>query len=510
MKNWLRNTFLAVLVTLLPGAYLLRADNGSSGSGKNEVEFTGRIDMLPAGGSMGNWQIGGRAVVVSASTEVRADKGPLAVGSLAEVRGTAQTDGSVAATRVRIEDGPVAQPSTNPAPGTNPTPQPQVEGLKGLVEKMPAGGALGDWTISGRIVRVTADTKLEQNAGTLGVGALVEVKGTTASDGALLATKIEVTAGAGNPPSNPAAPAEVTGVVQFLPADLHNGDWIVSGNTIRVTAATMISTSRGLPAVGSTVEVHGSLASQGVILASTIEVKAASNPVSPMTLTTVLGVVRSRPTQSGEGEWRINDRTVHVDNSTLLDSSDGSLGVGAVVQVNGWQSDDKSIHAESVSSRPEPPQDNPGARLARFSGHVTEDFGQDRGKVDDRLVTVNASTLLGSALQSLTAGTEVEVHGFLLDDGSFAATKVEIRPSQSTAARPSLEDKQVGEVEAADDSGNHGTLRVSGRSVRVTSSTRIQQERGSLGVGASVSVHGWLHPDGFLEATEIEVLSGKK
>ncbi len=514
MKNWLMNTSLAVLLALLPGAYLVHADNGSSGSSKNEVEFVGAIETLPQGGTIGNWRIGGRAVVASSGTEFRADKGPMTVGSTAEVKGVAQADGTVAASRIRIQDGPPVQPSPNPTPNPgpspSPTPQPRVEGLTGIVEKSPSGALIGDWTIAGRIVKIKADTKVEQQFGILGVGALVEVKGTAGAANTIDATKVEVKAGATTAPAKPVVPVEVTGTVQFLPADIRNGDWLVSGNTVRVNASTALIASKGIPLVGSTVEVHGVMGDAGIIVASTIEVKASASSVDPMTLSTVLGVVRSRPTQSGEGEWRVNDQTIHVHSSTVLDSSSGSIGVGAVVQIRGWQDKDKSIHAETLTSQPEPPQDNPGAKLARFNGRVTEDFGVDQGRVDDRLVKLSGGTMASIDQSLLTAGVQVEVHGFLLDDGSFQATKVEVLPSMPSASRPSLADKQVGEVESADDSGRAGPWRVGGRAIRVTSSTRIQQARGPLEVGASVEVRGWLHPDGFLEATEIEVLSGKK
>jgi hypothetical protein len=451
---------------------------------------------------------------VAAQTELRADNGPISIGSLAEVKGATQTDGSVAATRVRIQEGPAAPSNPSPLPAPQPgqqTAQPQqLEGLTGVVQAAPSGGFIGDWKISGRVVAISSSTKVEQARGALAVGALVEVKGVAKAGGALDATKVEVKAGAVPTVPQPAQPAEVTGTVQFLPADIHSGDWIVGGNTVRVVASTLINTEKGVPAIGSTVQVHGLMSAAGVIAATSIEVKTSASAVVPMTLTAVLGAVRSRPTQNGEGEWRINEMTVHVNSDTVIDSSSGSIGVGAVVEVSGWQDSDKSIHAQALSSHPEAPEDHPEARLARFTGQVSEDFGVDQGKVDDRLVRLTSGTAVETDRSSLTAGTKVEVHGFRLDDGSFQATKVEVLPAAPSAAQPSLAEKHVGEVESAASPDREGAWQVGGRAVRVSSGTRFQQARGSVSVGASVEVRGWLHPDGFIEATEIEVISGKK
>ena len=50
-----------------------------------------------------------------------------------------------------------------------------------------------------------------------------------------------------------------------------------------------------------------------------------------------------------------------------------------------------------------------------------------------------------------------------------------------------------------------GTWQVSGKTIQVTETTRIDQEMGALGVGVAVEVEGETQPDGSILASEVEV-----
>lgn len=63
--------------------------------------------------------------------------------------------------------------------------------LDGVVEAMPPVGVVGLWQVSGRTVTVTETTEIDQEMGTLAVGAAVEVEGTEQPDGSVLASEIE-------------------------------------------------------------------------------------------------------------------------------------------------------------------------------------------------------------------------------------------------------------------------------------------------------------------------------
>ena len=53
-----------------------------------------------------------------------------------------------------------------------------------------------------------------------------------------------------------------------------------------------------------------------------------------------------------------------------------------------------------------------------------------------------------------------------------------------------------------------GDWQVAGRTVHVTSATKIEQEDGRIGIGAKVKVEGFMRSDSSIDATEIEVKTG--
>src|SRR5207302_3132608 len=98
----------------------------------------------------------------------------------------------------------------------------------------------------------------------------------------------------------------------------------------------------------------------------------------------------------------------------------------------------------------------------------------------------------------ITIGTNVEVKGTVRTDGSIDAVK--------------NEPVEAGEFEfhgiinsLPNTTGFIGDWVVDGRTVHVTSSTRIEQEEGLVAVGAFVEVRGTLRTDGSVDAANIEV-----
>lgn len=69
----------------------------------DEYEFEAVVDAMPPAGVVGTWQIGGRTVQVTESTEIDQEDGVLAVGARVEVEGTVLEDGSIGATEIEIE-----------------------------------------------------------------------------------------------------------------------------------------------------------------------------------------------------------------------------------------------------------------------------------------------------------------------------------------------------------------------------------------------------------------------
>lgn len=290
------------------------------------VKFTGLIENLPNNASLiGDWQVSGRKVKVIGSTELKQEAGAAVVGATVEVEGMEEADRSVRASKIEVK--------------SSGAPSGYIE-FYGVIETLPASGLVGEWIVSGKRVRVSAETQIKNYNGAPAVGKQVEVKGVTQSDGSTLAASIEVKSavpGAGY--------TELYGVIEALPGTQGQiGDWRVAGKTVRVTSSTVLDSERGPFNVGTFVEVEGNLLEGGIIAATKIEVKQkGSVNGSP----TFYGIVESLPTNL-RGDWTVSGRVVHVDSKTKIVPKNMTPRVGSHVEIKGRQETDGSFTAKRV------------------------------------------------------------------------------------------------------------------------------------------------------------------
>lgn len=225
-----------------------------------EAKFKGTIESFPAS-LVGDWQIGGRTIHVSAATRIETEDGPVAVGAFVEVEGTMRADGSMDAAKIEVK--------SNPAGGDG------RDELKGTIESLPSSPDLvGDWRVSGRTVHVSSATIIDREHGAVAVGAFVEVHGAQQTDGSINATRIEVNPGpSGGGGSGEGQPAGFKGAIEALPSGGFIGDWTISGRTVHVVSSTRLKTEHGAFAVGVRVKVKGLLMSDGSVVATKIQVR---------------------------------------------------------------------------------------------------------------------------------------------------------------------------------------------------------------------------------------------
>lgn len=122
-------------------------------------------------------------------------------------------------------------------------------------------------------------------------------------------------------------------------------------------------------------------------------------------------------------------------------------------------------------------------------------------RVSGRTVHVTSATRIEQEDGHVRVGATVEVEGNRRADGSIDAKEIEVKEAEVEA-----EIKFTGIIESLPSTpGFVGDWRVSGRTVHVTSATRIEAEDGPVVVGAMVEVEGTQRPDGSIDATEIEV-----
>ncbi len=456
-----------------------------------EYKFYGTITALPATqGWIGDWTVSGKTVHVTATTRIKQERGAIAIGAYIEVEGTLQADGSITALEIEVRLGPGNSGGTSVK-------------FYGTVSSLPSTpGWIGDWTVDGRIVHVSASTRIEQERGAPAVGVFVKVEGNLQTDGSINATKIEIKFSLN---LSGGLFIKFTGIVESLPSTAGLiGDWTVSGRTVRVSAITFIEQKRGPIAVGARVEVEGLQQTDGSINAIKIE---AEDEAGSSGVISFKGTIESLPGTPGRiGAWTVSGRTVHVSALTVINQEHGPVAVGANVEVQGLVQPDGSINALRIEVKPTPVI---GVILVKFYG-IIESLPETTGwigvwTVSGRKVNVTAATRIDQEHGVPAVGRIVEVEGTLQADGTVEARKIEVKRLPGGDSLIEF----FGKIEVLPATpGWIGAWTVSGRIVNVSATTRIKREYRPVAVGAFVEVRGTLQADGSINALRIEVKSG--
>jgi len=312
--------------------------------------------------------------------------------------------------------------------------------VEGVVQSMPASGLIGNWTIGGRSVQTDSATRFDQEDSSIGVGALVEVKGTKQGDGSVLAIKVEVHSGAGpgtgddeedDDNGGESDDGEVQGAIVSLPASGLLGTWNVAGRTVIVVSTTRLDQEHGAMVIGAIVEVNGLADSTGAIVASKIEVKSGTvgGSVPVPGKVELVGLIEALPATGLVGNWQVGGRTVVVTDTTVLDPEHGGFAVGASVEAKGAL----DLAGNLLAAKIETTEGN-GAPVPalEFWGTVVELPAVSAGfvgvwKVDDKLVNVTPATEIEVEDAPLAVGVTVEVHGWIQPDGIVEAKEIETR-----------------------------------------------------------------------------------
>jgi hypothetical protein len=482
MSFVVRLTILILAICSGPSRIALAGDD-------HEFELHGQIESMPASGLVGDWTVGGRTVHVSASTRVDQEHGAAVVGAMVEVKGSERADGSVDAAEIEVMSSPGSGGTENE--------------IHGMIEQLPASGFVGDWVVSGRAVRVTSSTVIEQEHGAVAVGATVEVHGISQTDGSLEATRIEVNPSGGGHPGE--GEMHFFGTVESLPESGGPGVWIVSGRMVRVTAATTIEREHGaVPGVGSSVEVEGQQLSDGSVEARMVEVKTGGAPGGGQAggYIELKGRVESLPSGGLIGDWTVRGRTVRVDTTTAIEQGHGAVRVGAFVEVHGNQRADGSIDAGRIETKA---AGSGGKKAFSFYGMVdrmpASGFVGVWG-IGAWTVTVTPSTAIDQEHGSAAVGAYIEVKAKTRSDGTLVATRIEVKSGPGTVGSGGYVTFK-GTVESMPTGGLVGDWVVSGRTVYATTGTRFKQTQGPLRIGAFVEVEGNQRTDGSLDAKSI-------
>lgn len=334
-------------------------------------------------------------------------------------------------------------------------------------------------------------------------GAQISVDGQTATETQLSAGQIVAIAGSVNSDGKTGTATQITfnGNVQgpVTEVDTRSSTFTALGQTVLIAASTLLDSSiqpadiTGLQP-GTVVEVSGFADAAGTIVASRVDVKAATGHLQ------VRGIVQGLDTAGHT--FQINGLTID-DSSTMIT---GTLANGSDVLVQGTTlSSGGAFLATHIEVLP-----GLGAAAnerADIDGIITAFVSSADFVVNGQPVTTNAST--NFVLHNITLGlnVEIDVQGQFDSSGTLVAQKVEAK-SQS----PSLVSGAVDSVNAASNA-----LTILGVTVTTGTSTEFEDKSNQhvrtfglidVRVGDYVEADGAEGPPGTLTASVLQRRNG--
>ncbi|MDQ1300352.1 MAG: hypothetical protein QG637_269 [Chloroflexota bacterium] len=219
---------------------------------QEDVDIFGAIESFSAT----QWILSGIPLTVVTGTLIL---GAPAVDLLAQAGATLQEDGSLLALRLKVS-------------AKEPEGQRQPVAFDGTVEALPAQGLVGQWTISGKQVTVSAATAINQAKGLAVVGAKVHVIGWQAGD-RITATLIVVL----ESPAPSGKFVRFSGPIQKLPSGDLIGEWQVADRKVLVTEKTRLAAAR-YAKIGAIAEIGGIQGTDGVVTAAWVKLAPKPDP----------------------------------------------------------------------------------------------------------------------------------------------------------------------------------------------------------------------------------------
>jgi len=368
------------------------------------------------------------SVTVTSDTFVNTNKGPVEVGALVEVKALRQTDGTLVAVLIKVEDE--VDEDTKIV----------FEGTVVATDTIP-----GDWVIqtdSERItVEVTSETKIVPPWASLELGSEVKVLALQQADGSLQAFLIKI-----ERPNMERVKIEGTVVA----TDTIPGDWVIQTDseevTVEVTAETKIVPPWESLSLGDEVKVIALEQADGSLQAFLIKIERHE-----LERIEIEGTVVA--TDTIPGDWVIetdSERvTVEVTAETVVLPVGETLSLGDEVDIEAVEESDGTLRALVIEIEDEEPE----LDELTFEGTVvTTDTipGDWVIETDSERITVEvtAETVVLPAGASLSLGDEVAVVALEQADGSLEASLITIlvdvddvdpTVSEETVQRPSVE-----------------------------------------------------------------------
>jgi hypothetical protein len=304
-----------------------------------------------------------------------------------------------------------------------------------------------EFSTSGATIRVEDATAAESQ---LKLGQIVTVQGTISDDGRTGTARTV------------AFNDDVEGPVQSI--NLAASSFVVLGQTVRVTATTVFDGGIAPAAlsgvtVGTIVEVSGLPDSNGVIVATRVERKAAAGELEVSGRVAALDAAQRR--------FAVNALTVDYATATV---TNGTLANGACVEAKGTNVAGSVLTATRVEVKSCALGAAAGDR-GEVEGLITRFVSATDFDVGGQRVTTTATTTYVNGAVNATAADlrldlRVEVEGTFNAAGVLEARKVEIKPDSSSRLQGTVDS-----INAASSSFN-----VFGIAITVNANTRLEDK----------------------------------
>lgn len=361
----------------------------------------------------------------------------------------------------------------------------------GKIETRPTSGSVGTWVVRGHTFAVTAATRIDEEAGSLSVGACAEVHYTSAG-GTDTATRIERQADTVCGGSSDGGEQTVYALIEAIPAG-NVGVWQIGGQAYTSTASTRLRQEHGSFAVGSCAEVEFTSAS-GTNTARSISTEDAFRCSNGTFLNRARGAIQSFPSTL-IGTWQISGVSYETTTSTTFQQR-SPFAVGSCVEVAYVVQNGVTI-AKQIESE--------GADDCAGTGTGTPTGGlDDRNKLYAPIETLPASPFIGAwriggVDASATATTRFEQNNgafaigvcveasYVIEGGTNRLTSVESKPTSRCQTGSAGTLRAYGAIDTFPVSLT-GTWNVGGISYQTNASTSFEQRFGRFDVGAFVEV----------------------
>ncbi|MBI5032164.1 MAG: hypothetical protein HZB51_16660 [Chloroflexi bacterium] len=313
----------------------------------------------------------------------------------------------------------------------------------GTIQSLPnTTDFIGDWKINNVIVHVTPNTVVDQQRGSVAIGALVAAQGWCQPDGSIDGTFITVIAGVGDQ-------AKFFGIVKVLPTSTDlTGDWTVIASVnqsviVHVSGATKIDETKAKVAVGAFVKVEGVLKDDQSVDATNITVMFTPTELLGKPIA-FFGKIESLPSGSLYGEWTVSGIKVNVPAGTPIDQTRAQAAVGAFVQVKGTVQSNGSVTATEIVVRSSAPP-TPINKYIKFYGIVQSlPSPGPAGSWVVSGITVNVTNQTQIQNGPAKVGSIVEVKGYLQANGSIDAVQIIVKGTSGPTSSPFGQSSAVG------------------------------------------------------------------